>query len=671
MAMHGQVAPLAHASSVTNLMPVPAHIQAGQGSLKLERTFAVCANAPADARLQNGVSRLLLRMAEETNLDLARVAQCGGPGATLRITVDGPGEAVQSETEDESYELKVEGAGIQLHAKTTVGALRGLETLLQLVEVEEGHWSIPAVQVTDAPRFQWRGLMLDSGRHFEPVSVIHRTLDGMAAVKLNVFHWHLTEDQGFRIESKRFPLLTGMASGGQYYTQEQEREIVAYARDRGIRVIPEFDMPGHSTSWLVGYPRLGSRVSGGYTINPLITMEKAAMNPALESTYAFLDAFLGEMTTIFPDAYIHIGGDETNGSEWQANPQIQAFMKSHRFATNKELQAYFNQRIERILAKHGRKMLGWDEILNANLPGTITVQTWHEPQFVIDSAVAGHPAIFSSKTAFYLDHMLTAEQMYAADPIPSGQALTPQQRKLILGGEVCMWGEQINEHSVDSRIWPRSAAVAERLWSPQDVRDADDMYRRLALESLRLEALGLTHLSAEDVGLRQIAGNADVADLKTFAAVVQPVNIYERSRSEHTTLTMPFAGLVDVIRPDPPERHQFILLADRYINKRDVADRLQLASAFQAWAVASQNLQLEAPGNPKLDAVCQRIQQLQQLSEIGQQVVIYLASGKSAPAEWVQSTQAKLKDINKSREMIDFVVIDPLQSLVMAAAKGQ
>ena len=233
--------------------------------------------------------------------------------------------------EDESYHLEISTNHVLLSAPNPLGILHGLQTFLQLVRTTPQGFSVPVVTIDDQPRFPWRGLMIDVSRHFIPVPVLERDLDGMEAVKLNVFHWHLSDDQGFRAESTKFPLLQEKGSDGLYYTQDQIRDVIEYARDRGIRVVPEFDMPCHTTSWFVGYPELGSG-KGPYQIARRYGVLDAAMDPTKDSTYKFLNTFIGEMADLFPDAYFHIGGDECNGKEWNANPQIQAFMKKHGIA---------------------------------------------------------------------------------------------------------------------------------------------------------------------------------------------------------------------------------------------------------------------------------------------------------------------------------------------------
>jgi len=240
------------APSQLNLMPVPASVQTKAGRLPITSTFSVATKNYSDDRLRSGIVRIVKRLAGRTVLSLPADLATDESIAALVVQCGGPGEVIPSITENESYNLEISDKQARLVAPTVVGALRGLETFLQLLQGDRDGYYMPAVIIQDQPRFPWRGLLIDVGRHYEPIEVLKRNLDAMAAVKLNVFHWHLTEDQGFRVESKKFPKLHAMGSDGLFYTQEQVRDIIAYARDRGIRVMPEFDIPGHSTSWLVG-----------------------------------------------------------------------------------------------------------------------------------------------------------------------------------------------------------------------------------------------------------------------------------------------------------------------------------------------------------------------------------------------------------------------------------
>jgi hexosaminidase len=396
---------------------------------------------------------------------------------TITIDCTDVDNAVQSIGDDEGYYLSIAWPTTVINGKT-VGVLHALQTIEQLIRHDKQGYFLPGAQISDSPRFPWRGLMIDCSRHFIPVDVIKRNLDLMERCKLNVFHWHLSDDQGFRVESKVFPLLQKDGSEGQYYTQAQIRDIVVYARDRGIRVVPEFDMPGHSTAWFVGYPSLASG-PGPYHIEHRWGVFDPAMDPTRESTYEFLDKFIGEMTTLFPDHWFHIGGDEVNGNQWRYNPRIANFMKTHGMTSTADLQAYFNHRVYAILKKHGKEMIGWDEILDPHLPKTIAIQSWRGQKSLADAARLGYRGILSS--GYYLNTLEPSATYYRNDPL-DGEAsgLTQDESARLLGGEACMWGEEITAKSLTGRIWPRAAAIAERLWSPESTKDVMSLMSRIA-----------------------------------------------------------------------------------------------------------------------------------------------------------------------------------------------
>ncbi len=655
---------------VNTLMPQPAELAAAPGCMNVDSTFSVASTGYRDARLDAATNRMLMRLSQIAGIPRHIPILKDGSTASLVIDVQAEGPAVPSLDEDESYVLTVTNDHARLEANTVVGALRGLQTFLQLVQANgsEG-FVVPGVEIHDQPRFRWRGLMIDSGRHFEPVPVIERTLDGMEAVKMNVFHWHLTEDQGFRIESSVYPKLQGMGSDGEYYTQEQVKHIVQYAADRGIRVVPEFDMPGHTTSWMVGYPELGS-APGPYEVQRTFGVHDAAFDPTRESTYKFIDAFVGEMAALFPDVYMHVGGDESNGKQWRNNPAIERFMKEHGIATTQALQTYFSQRVEKILEEHHKHMVGWDEVLQPNLPKDVVVQSWRGTHYLADAARQGNQGILSAP--YYLDHVdQPAGMMYLADPISAKEQLTPTQVKLVLGGEACMWGEHVVPRTIDSRIWPRAAAIAERFWSPASVNDVDDMYRRLGVMSLRLEAVGLTHISGPEAGLRQLAGSENDGALQTLANAVEPVGFDERYRLQHTTQLTPMDHLIDSVRPDPPLRHGFeqmvnALLADAPHYQQN---RAELTRLFESWVAAKPGLDALAGRSPLLSEARPRMEQLPELGRIGLDALSYLSPPHAAPAGWAAHSTETIHNDRKQVGLVEFVVLDPLQKLVDAAAR--
>ena len=649
-------------------MPQPAQLAAQSGRLVITSSFAATTDRFRDTRLDAAIARNLERIKMRTALAISTSGDAKQSNATVVVSVEGPGGAVQSLEEDESYALDVTPSGAHVSAATVVGAMHGLETLQQLIQSDAIGYFIPAISIHDTPRFRWRGLMIDCGRHFIPVDVLKRTLDAMASVKLNVFHWHLSEDQGFRIESKAFPKLTEMGSDGLFYTQEQAREIVAYARDRGIRVVPEFDMPGHTGAWFPGYPDLAS-APGPFHIEREFGVFDPVMDPTRESTYKFLDKFVGEMTGIFPDAYWHIGGDENNGVEWKANAQIQEFMRQHNLKDTAALQNYFNQRLLKILEKHGKRMIGWDEILTPDLPQGVVVQSWRGAESLADGAKRGYGGILSA--GYYLNHKNSAGSHYVIDPLPAASGLSPAEQARILGGEACMWTEQTGPLTIDSRIWPRMAAIAERFWSPREVSDVDDMYGRLEVESVRLQAFGLTHISYEGEGLRGLAGTREIAPLEVLASVLEPVSFDDQEAQQHPNQLTPLNHLADALPPDPPSRHDFELLTRNYLQgpaarKKEEAE---LIADFRAWIAAEPQLLPLLANSPQLAEAEGRAQQLAELGSAGFEAVSYLSSGQCAGAGWKAQKLVVVTEAEKPQALVRFTVIKPIRDLVSAVCE--
>jgi hexosaminidase len=651
-----------------HLMPVPAAVQFQTGRLKIDASFSIAVDGRADARLEGGINRAARRLEGRTGLRFSRPPASDPQTATLRIECKGPGSPVPSVNEDESYGLDVTDKQAVLKAATAVGALRGLETFLQLLEGDRIGYYIPVVSIQDHPRFPWRGLMIDAGRHFQPVEVIKRNLDGMAAVKLNVLHWHLSEDQGFRIESKRYPRLHQMGSDGLYYTQDQVREVIAYARDRGIRVMPEFDMPGHATSWLVGYPELGS-APGPYTIERKAGIFEPVFDPTREELYRFLDGFFTEMAGLFVDDYIHIGGDENEGHQWTNNPQIQAFMKARGIKDNHALQAYFNLRLSNIMQKLGKKMIGWDEILHPDLPQDIVIQSWRGPASLAEAASKGYDGILSA--GYYIDLMYPTWQHYQADPVAADNKLSDKELTHILGGEAAMWSEWVSPETIDSRIWPRTAAIAERLWSPRNVTDVDDMYRRLDAISVQLEELGLMHEKNVPMMLRRLAGTKEVGPLKTLVSVVEPVKHYRRNQDRSATMLTPLTRLIDAARADSREGREFAALVDGLL--RDVPtfcrNQERIKMVLTNWRDIRPALDAMIDKSPILREAEQLPRDLAEIGGAGLEALSYLAADVAPPDGWREARMTMLEQAAKPKAEVEFAIIEPVRKLIILAAE--
>jgi len=661
-----------NASPALNLMPWPASVKPSTGSLPIEPSFALVLKG-SDSRLQNVAQIFLTDLRRHTgmlatNFHVASEAQAG----QLEIQSGAASKNPQQLGEGESYVLTVTSAKAELTAPTTLGVMRGLETFLQLIQVTPQGFAVPAITIEDKPRFPWRGLMIDSSRHFMPVDVIKRNLDAMAAVKLNVFHWHLADNQGFRVESKRFPKLHEMGSDGLYYTQDQIRDIISYAHDRGIRVVPEFDMPGHCTAWLVGYPDLASN-PGPYSIGREFGIFDPAMDPTRESTYKFLDKFIGEMAKLFPDQFFHIGGDEVNGKAWDSNPKIQDFMHSHGLKGNDELQAYFNKRVQKIVTKYGKTMEGWDEVLRPEVPKDIVIQSWRGQKSLAEAAQQGYRGILSS--GYYLDLINPASAHYVVDPFTGPTAtLSDAEKQKILGGEACMWSEYVSAENVDSRIWPRMAAIAERLWSPQNVTDVNSMYERLAAVNTWLDAYSVTQNTQYHVMLQRMAGTEDVAALRGLIDLVEPVKGYSRyelATIKPTSLT-PMNRAVDTARPESLKSREFAALVNAFVTGPiKPGMEAQIRAQLSAWKNNAENLEPLVTKSWFVQEVMPLSQNLSTISAAALQGLDYLDRGDKPPAGWKQQQLKLVQQAFEPKAQVLLMVCPAIQKLIQFSAGEQ
>ncbi|HET9410091.1 MAG TPA: beta-N-acetylhexosaminidase [Candidatus Sulfotelmatobacter sp.] len=648
------------------LMPWPASVQQGSGQLPITQGFSATTAGTRDASLDQGVQRFLTQLSRQTGM---RLVPQKAAAPTLTLQVNGKREPVQKLGEDESYELTVTASDAKLTAATPLGALRGFETFLQLIHPTPSGFAVPAVTIKDQPRFPWRGLLIDVSRHFMPIDALKRNVDGMAAVKMNVLHLHLSDDQGFRMESKKFPKLQEMGSEGMFYTQAEMRDFINYAYERGIRVVPEFDIPGHSRSWLPGYPELSS-TSGPFQLDPNGT--DTVMDPTREETYKFFDKFIEEMSRVFPDAYFHIGGDEVDPKPWNSNPKIQEFIRAHGMKNNQDLQAYFNQRLQKILAKHHKMMVGWDEILHPDLPKSIVIQSWRGQESLAAAAKQGYSGLLSH--GYYLDLMWPASRHYEVDPMSGGAAnLSPEEKARILGGEACMWDEWVTPELLDSRLWPRAAAIAERFWSPQEVTDVKSMYARLDSVSAWLEWFGLTHLSVKNPMLRRQTGAEDVTALRTLADVLEPIKDYERKETLNPRYDFraPRNRIVDAITPESLVARQFNDLVQSYLqsNGANHAAEAAIRDYLTRWEDNDIKLHPMLEQSFLLQEVEPLSQDLSALSAVGLRALDYLDRSAAPPEEWKTQQLALTENAKTPRANLLLMVADPIQQLIEAAGK--
>jgi hexosaminidase len=614
---------LASAASAAGLvlMPMPVTVQTTPGKLAINANFVVETVGGANARLAPAVKAFLARVTRQTGVLYAPLPPA--PADARRLVTDcAGGPEYPNLGEDESYSLDVSDAGAHIKAATAEGAIHGLATFVQLIQPGPDGFDVAGIHIEDRPRYPWRGLMLDVCRHWMPVEVVKRNLEAMAAVKLNVLHWHLSEDQDFHVESRRYPRLHQLGSNGDYYTQDQIREIVVYARDRGIRVIPEFDVPGHSGAWFLGYPELSSSATGG----------GSEMDPSKESTYAFLDGFIGEMAQLFPDPYYHIGGDEVNPRAWNQSAGIQAFAKDHGLKDAPAIQVYFNQRLLKIVQKYGKTMVGWDEILVPGLPTDAVIQSWRGQKSLSEAAAKGYRGILS--WGYYLDHLSPASLHYAVDPLggPDAASLTPEQASRIMGGEACMWAELVGPETVDSRVWPRTAAIAERLWSSADVKDMDSMYARLDVVSRNLEFTGVMHRAYYQPMLDRIAGSQPVGPLRVVADAIESLGL-GTGRNGRPTGTMPLNRFVDACLPESELARSMELAARRFVANPagDKDDEFRLRRQFEIWGANDALFQPLLENNKLLAEVAPVSKDLSALGDAGIKLLAYFTPPPAPP----------------------------------------
>ena len=514
-------------AGITLVIPAPAKVLAGAGRFSLTAASPIM----ADREFKNEAELLALRLRIATGFGMKIKSTDSGTGGIV-LTKNG----ADAELGQEGYTLSITPSNVVIRATTSAGIFYGGQTLLQLLPPEifstnvvaASAWEIPCVEISDAPRFQWRGFMLDVSRHFFSMPEVEQVLDLMALYKLNTFHWHLVDDQGWRIQIKKYPRLTSVGAWradigfgldpksstaydrqgryGGFYTQKEIRNVVAYAAARHITVVPEIEMPGHSSAALVAYPEFACS-------NVKISMPDQGgvftgiYCPGNDATFTFIDNFLSEVAPLFPGKYIHIGGDEVVKSNWMACADCQARIKSEGLKNEKELQAYFTRRVEKIVIAHGKNLIGWSEIREGGLAPGAALMDWIGGG--AESAASGHDVVMAPTKYSYFDHyqstnhasepkaiggFLPLSKVYEFDPLPEKLALSYQAR--ILGGQANLWTEYIpNLRQVEYMMFPRLGALSEADWSPKKSRNWEDFLARTAFNEKRLAAMGVNYRS--------------------------------------------------------------------------------------------------------------------------------------------------------------------------------
>jgi len=630
-----------------DLMPWPQNINLNKGVFTLTKKFKVNITGDPNSRIFVGATHFLRRLDGRAGLFLEQgfVTKINEfPSAELQINCHRSG--VLGLNEDENYVLEVEPNKIRINAANDLGALHALETLLQLLQNNSTDFYFPTAVISDNPRFTWRGLMIDAARHFQPVYVIKRNLDAMASVKMNVFHWHLVDDQGWRIEVKNHPKLTELASDGDYYTQEEIRSIVKYADERGIMVVPEIDVPGHASALLTAYPKLGSKKNNldkgilktneqtlvNYSIERNAGIFTPTLDPSNPKTYQLLSEIFDEVCPLFSGDYFHIGGDENEGKDWDTNPKIQEFKREKKLANNHELQTYFTMQLVPMLRKHNKQLMGWEEIMTKNMSKSAIIHSWKgvneglsKGSSLAAAAKNGYKTVLSN--GYYLDLMQNMEDHYLNDPIPKNTVLSLEEKERILGGEATMWSELVTPLTIDSRIWPRTAAIAERLWSSRDITDLNSLHKRIKGVSFHLEELGITHLKNKGVLLRNISNNQETTALKDFSNVCEPLKIYTRNSggTEYQTYS-PFTLFADACTSDASDAYDFNVIVDNYLVDKSGENQIALTNYFSKWINMNSDL-VEMSANAPL--VQPLLPLSKSLSDISVQILLALEKKKT------------------------------------------
>jgi hexosaminidase len=698
-------------SQTPDLMPLPAKYTINNKDFSINTSFKIEIQGDANERVYKEASRFFQRVSERTGLFFKTWMVDEGSklsGRGLLIKIKNKGKLALGM--DESYSLQIDQAQILLTANNDIGAIRGLATLIQLIGADQQGYYFKGIAIEDEPRFTWRGLLVSQPYHFMPMDVIKRTIDAMAAVKMNVLHFYISDDQGYRIESKVYPRLHQLASDGMYFSHEQVREMVQYADQRGIRVVPEIDVPGHSTAMIYAYPHLAS-VERDYALQDHWGVFDPTLDPTKASTYTFLDSLLTEVASLFPDQYFHIGGDENTGKDWQKNQSIRSFMLSNNLKTTLALQNYFNRKVQAILQKSGKITVGWDEVLmkemapasakqyfqegrydqliETNVPKDMVIQSWRGMEALLSSAKNGYKSILSK--GFYIDLVQPASYHYLTDPIPfrndiiipdseanfdrfesdiikkikqGEKLLSPEEEKLILGGEATMWTEHVSAETFDSRVWPRTAAIAERLWSPADLRNVDDMYRRMDIVSIQLESLGLTHIKNKDMMLRRLMGTNDITALSNLVQYLEPVQGYKRNRANNFTRFSPYTLMVDIAVPDQKAvRSVTALLVNAGVTKE--IDKLnQVEHLLQQWIVDARKVQFDIDQKPALKDLLVPAIYLEKIAAVGINAIGIYKSGNELEKFWDEEKEELFKKAAKENGYCELKVVIPLKNFI-------
>jgi hexosaminidase len=482
---------------------------------------------------------------------------------------------------------------------------------------------------------------------------------------------------------KKHPKLIEMASDGNYYTQEEIKNIVKYAADRGIQVVPEIDVPGHGSAILAAYPEIGSKVvtmnvGSGEKEQQLLQIQKydvernagiftPTLDPSNPKTYELLSSIFDEVCPLFPGKFFHIGGDENEGKDWDANPKIQEFKKKHNLANNHELQTYFTMQLIPMLKKHNKVLMGWEEIMTKNMSQDAIIHSWKGTneglaagKSLIEAAKGGYKTVLSN--GYYIDLMYGVEIHYCVDPMPKNVVLTNEEKARILGGEATMWTELVTPETIDSRIWPRTAAIAERFWSNESVTDIKSLRKRLNTVSFRLEELGLTHLKNKEALLRNISNNQKSEALLDLSNVCEPLKGYSRN-SDGTEYKMysPLTLFADVCTPDASDALEFNQAVANFLNNKSIENQYTVVSYLNKWIKMNSDLNVLSNNAPLVQPL---LPLSKSLNDIAKQLLLKIDKKENVDATILNSLLEKCN--SKEHADVELAIYNSLKKLVQA-----
>jgi len=656
-----------------NLMPFPQNVIKNEGQLIVSSNWNMYYKGEYRLMIQEAMGRFVNRFKNASSKKLQIIDKAENINIQInKITINDLGI-----DNKEGYKLNIDSS-IIINAATAEGILYALESLNQLLSVYKEGVGFPKVSIQDYPTYAWRGMMVDVARHFIPMDMMKRNADAMAAVKLNTLHIHISDDEGFRIESKKYPQLHLKGSNGEFYTQAEMIDFVKYCKLRGIDVYAEFDLPGHSQSWFAGYPELAAekksytpgprfKIDGDKPVNlmSLVQMINTTPTPSLdvsaEATYIFLDNLTKEMKPLFSKAYMHMGLDENNGVAWMRNPKIASFMQSKGMKSHHDLQNYFAEKFSKIIEKNGLKPIAWEEAFHKGLNKNILVQVWKPgfmgPTISIDTiSVNGNSSIISR--GFYLDVFMPAYYHYL-----NPDFIKEKSDNKLLGGEAAIWTELVDESNFESRVWPRVSVIAERFWSSNRLQDIDNMYERLNVVSHKFAWDGLQHIARVENHIDQFTNAQINNEGKKLLSLITPVKGYKKIMG---LMTKPEAirpaslnELSDIIPIDAMGKWAFRKQVRLYLQNPTQENRLSVQQTLESWK------QLSA-GVSKSGCLLNIQQHADNVSSISIQLLSYLnAKDDIMKSNIMKQIKAARTPVNET----ELAILDEFEALLTGKLK--